>query len=125
MNDSAIYGTNSTFDGAFRWNPTKADLDEKITRLPTINCDIKRINEKLANIDKLPPEKAAAVQLEANLSLKKLKAKRLLVKNQIALAKEMIAKQIGGGGRSAKVRDMSGRAMSEGNRKKPHYYTSL
>ena len=42
MNDSAIYGTNSTFDGAFRWNPAKADLDEKITRLRTINCDVKR-----------------------------------------------------------------------------------
>ena len=45
-NDSSVYGRNSTFDGAFRQNPAKADLDEKITKLRTIETDLMRIKER-------------------------------------------------------------------------------
>jgi hypothetical protein len=104
MNDSAVFGRNSTFDGAFRWNPAKADLDEKVTRLQTINCDIKRINEKLRNIDKLPPEQAAALQSLSSRELKKLSANKTMVLQQVAESKAKIQKQVNHPGPAGKAK---------------------
>ncbi|GMH74766.1 hypothetical protein TL16_g08204 [Triparma laevis f. inornata] len=104
MNDSAVFGRNSTFDGAFRWNPAKADLDEKETRLQTINCDIKRIMEKLKGIDKLPPEKANAVKLESETTLKKLKRKKMMIQAQIGISKAKIDKMVNHPGRAGKAK---------------------
>lgn len=47
--------------------------DEAADNQLTINCDIKRILEKLKGVDKLPPEKASAVKLQSETTLKKLK----------------------------------------------------
>ena len=62
------------------------------------------MNERLMNIDKLPPEQANAVKLESETTLKKLKTKRINMKREIAAAKVNINKQINHPGRAAKAK---------------------
>jgi len=104
MNDSSVYGRNSTFDGAFRWNPAKADLDEKITKLQTINMDVKRIQEKLTNIDKMPPEQANALKTLSDRELKKLRNAKQQMRALIAESRQDIEKQVNHPGPAAKAK---------------------
>eukprot|EP00518_Triparma_eleuthera_P010668 CAMPEP_0182485778 /NCGR_PEP_ID=MMETSP1319-20130603/45825_1 /TAXON_ID=172717 /ORGANISM="Bolidomonas pacifica, Strain RCC208" /LENGTH=166 /DNA_ID=CAMNT_0024687807 /DNA_START=18 /DNA_END=515 /DNA_ORIENTATION=- len=60
--------------------------------------------ERLAGIDKLPPEKANAVKLEAETTLEKLKKKKSLIKAEIGISKAKIDKVVNHPGRAGKAK---------------------
>ncbi|GMI60828.1 hypothetical protein ScalyP_jg10862 [Parmales sp. scaly parma] len=105
-NDSAIYGRNSTFDGMFRSNPAKADLDEKITRLQTINSDLARIKDKLANIDKLKPEEAKILAVSGKHLVRKLSKQKGIILEQIKEEKQKMKKVIDHPGPNGKAKKL-------------------
>jgi len=105
-NDSSVFGRNSTFDGAFRQNPAKADLDEKVTRLRTIETDLSRIRERVANMDKMKPEEAKLFKVSSKLESTNLKKQRAAMLSEIATQRAAMKKIVDHPGPNGKAKKL-------------------